>query len=239
MPHEFLTLEQLAVHLGRDRRELEKQVQRGIIPGHKVEGQWRFHPAEVRHWLEQEMRQYDSSQLAVVESAQQSREVDVEVPVSSLLHPETVAVPLLARTRRSVLEALVELAGATWQVWEPALVLQAVLERETVLSTGFENGVAIPHPRNPLPQALGESILAYGRTSSGIPFGAPQRALTDIYFLVLCRDARTHLQVLARIGRLLQVPGFLEELRSAPDASASYAAIVAADRRISQGPGGA
>src|SRR5262249_7430194 len=108
----------------------------------------------------------------------------------------------------------------------------AVLEREAIHSTGFENGVAIPHPRNPLPQALGASIVAYGRTLSGIPFGAPKRSLTDIYFLVLCRDSRAHLSVLARLGRLLQVPGILEELRSAPNSAASYAIICAADASL-------
>jgi PTS system nitrogen regulatory IIA component len=110
--------------------------------------------------------------------------------------------------------------------------MTAILEREEVMSTGFESGVAIPHPRNPLSSALGTSIVAYGRTLSGIPFGAPKRALTDIYFLVLCRDSKTHLSVLARLGRLLQVSGFLDELRTASDSAASYAAICAADAKL-------
>jgi nitrogen PTS system EIIA component len=232
MPHQFLSIDELAVQLGRDRRELEKLVQRGRIPGRRVEGDWRFHSAEIRHWLEQEMRGYSSDELAVVEESHRSLEIPAEAPLAGLLSPETVEVPLEARTRRSVLETLIEVAGRTWQIWEPALLLDAILERESVLSTGFDGGVAIPHPRNPLPQALGTSLVAYGRTFSGIPFGAPKRALTDIFFLVLCRDSRTHLSTLARLGRLLQLPGFLDELRSAPDGPASYALIAAADRKL-------
>ena len=140
--------------------------------------------------------------------------------------------PLLARTKRSVLESLVEIAGRTWQIWEPATVLQAVREREEVLSTGFENGVAIPHPRNPLPDAIGESVIAYGRTLSGIPFGAPKRALSDVFFLVVCRDSRTHLQVLARLGRMIHSPGFLDNLREAETSGASYDFICAADELV-------
>lgn len=233
MPHEFLTLEQLTARLGRDAREVEKLVQRGRIPGHRVEGEWRFHPAEIQHWLEQEMRGYTSEELAVVEASHRPAEIDETTPIAGLLHRETVQVPLEARTKRSVLESLVEVAGRTWQVWEPATLLQAIQEREDVLSTGFENGVAIPHPRNPMPQALGESLIAYGRTLSGIPFGAPKRALTDVFFLVLCRDSRTHLTVLARLGRLLQSPGFVENLRAAADSAASYEVICDADRKIS------
>src|SRR5690606_12343676 len=140
-----------------------------------------------------------------IEERQQSEEVNPEIPVSSLLKPEMVQVPLEARTKRSVLESLIEVAGRTWQVWEPAAVLQAVQAREEVLSTAFDNGVAIPHPRTPLPDAYGESLIAFGRTFSGIPFGAPRRGLTDLFFLVLCLDSRTHLLVLARLGRMLQL----------------------------------
>lgn len=233
-PHRFLTLADLAEQLGRDKREVEKLVARGRIPGHKVEGDWRFHPSEIRHWLEQEMRGFTPDELAQVESSQRSSEADTEIPVSSLLAPEAVQVPLEARTKRSVLESLLEVAGRTWHIWEPAALMQAILERESVMSTAFENGVAIPHPRNPLPQALGASLIAYGRTFSGIPFGAPHRGLTDIFFLVLCRDSWTHLHVLARLGRLLQSPGFLDRLRAAEDAASSYELIRSADLQISQ-----
>ena len=232
MPHNFLSLDDLASHLGRDRRQLEKLVSRGNIPGQKVEGEWRFHSSEIRHWLEQELRSYSDAELTAVEAGQGVTEADIDTPVASLLHPDTTQVPLDARTRRSVLESMVEVAGRSWQVWEPAALLQAILDREEVYSTGFDHGVAIPHPRNPLPQALGTSLIAFGRTTAGIPFGAPGRSLTDLFFLVLCRDSRTHLRVLARLGRLLQVPGFIDTLRAAPDSAASYEVICAADRAL-------
>ena len=233
MDHQMLNLEQLAVRLGRDRREVERLVQRGNLPGRKVNEQWQFHPAEVTQWLEQEIRGYNPAELAQIEGVQRSAELDPQLPVLSLLKPELVQVPLEARTKRSVLESLLEVAGRTWQIWEPAAILKAMLERETACSTGFENGVAIPHTRTPLPDALGESLIAFGRTFSGIPFGAPKRALNDIYFLVLCRDSRTHLQVLARLGRMIQLPGFVDELRATDDAPGTYDVIAAADQKLS------
>ncbi|MCY2965953.1 MAG: PTS sugar transporter subunit IIA [Planctomycetota bacterium] len=232
MPHDFISLEELAVQLGRDRREVEKLVQRGRIPGHRIDGTWRFHPAEIRHWLEQEMREYSPEELAGVESAQRALSPTTESPVTTLLAPETVCVPLEARTKRSVLESLIEVAGRTWQIWEPAAVLEACIERENAMSTAFDFGIAIPHPRNPLPQALGSSIIAFGRTLSGIPFGGAKRSLTDMFFLVLCRDSRTHLAVLARLGRLLQVEGFVDDLRAAETSLDAYDLICAADQKL-------
>ncbi len=93
-----------------------------------------------------------------------------------------------------------------------------------------------PHPRNPLPDALGDSLIAYGRTFSGIPFGAPRRQLSDIFFLVTCREAKTHLAVLARLGRLIQADGFLESLRSSDDAVSSHQVIIQADQQVDSRP---
>lgn len=235
MSSEWFTLDELAQQLGRDRREIEKLVNRGRIPGRKVSGEWQFHTTEITHWLEQEMREYTDRELAFVERSNRSPEVNANVPVSSLLSPETIQVPLEARTKRSVLESLVEVAGRTWQIWEPAALLTAIQEREAVLSTAFENGVALPHPRNPLPDSLGQSVIAYGRTLTGIPFGAPRGGMTDIFFLVLCRDARVHLQVLARLGRMIQQPEFLNDLRAAEDSRSTYEAICAAEQRVIAG----
>ncbi len=232
MSHDWFSLDELAQHLGRDRREIEKLANRGRIPGRKMAGDWQFHPTEITHWLEQEMREYTDRELALVEQTNRSAEFSETNPVSSLLTLDTVQVPLEARTKRSVLETLVEVAGRTWQIWQPAVLLTAIQEREAVMSTAFDNGVAIPHPRNPLPEAIGQSIIAFGRTESGIPFGAPNRDLTDLFFLVLCRDSRTHLHVLARLGRMIQQPAFLEGLRAAPNSAAAHELIIETEQQL-------
>ncbi len=232
MSQDWYTLDELSRQLGRDRREIEKLVNRGRIPGRKIAGDWQFHPTEITHWLEQEMREYTDRELALVEQTHRSLEVNEASPVASLLTLETTQVPLEARTKRSVLETLVEVAGRSWQIWQPAAILAALQEREAVLSTAFDNGVAIPHTRNPLPDAIGQSVVAFGKTSSGIAFGAPNRGLTDLFFLVLCRDSRTHLQVLARLGRLMQQTGFLDNLRMAEDSVTAHQIIVDADRQF-------
>ena len=232
MAHEWFSIDELARQLGRDRREIERLASRGRIPAHKRGQEWQFHAAEITQWLEQEMREYSDSQLAALEVAQASPEIEAEIPVTSLLNPELIEVPLEARTKRSVLESLIEVAGRTWQVWEPATILKAVQEREKLHSTAFDNGVAMPHPRNPVPDAIGNSLVAFGRTSSGIPFGANNNSLSDCFFLVLCQDTSSHLQVIARLSRMIQLPDFLPELRAAEDADSAYDVIQSAEKQF-------
>ena len=232
MSRDFYTLDELVQTLGRDRRQVEKLINRGIIPGRRIGGEWRFNEIEVTHWLEQDLRGLDDQGLAQLEQSQQSSELNELSPIEALLQVETCEGPLDAGTRPAVLQALLEVAGRTWHVWDPASVLKAVKEREDVMSTAFENGVAIPHPRNPLPEALGQSVIAFGRTLSGIPFGAPRRQLTDLFFLVLARDAATHLQILARLGRILNRSGFVDQLRNTETARAAYDLLLEADRQV-------
>lgn len=232
MSPDVFSLDELARHLGRDRREIERLANRGRIPGRKTESGWIFHEREITQWLERELREFTDPELKALEGSLQSSELQIEVPVTTLLKPEFVQVPLEARTKRSVLEGLVEIAGRTWQVWEPAKVLAAVQEREEALSTAFPGGIAVPHPRNPLPQCLGASVVAFGKTSSGVPFGGTTGGLTDLFFLVLCRDSRTHLQVLARLGRMIRQPGLLDALRETESSSSAYELICDADRSI-------
>jgi PTS system nitrogen regulatory IIA component len=79
---------------------------------------------------------------------------------------------------------------------------------------------------------VGDTLLVYGRTSSGIPFGGPRGELTDIFFLVCARDDRSHLRTLARLSRLLLRPTMLDELRAAETPSDTFDALAAAEREL-------
>jgi PTS system nitrogen regulatory IIA component len=229
MTNEMMDMEQLAAYLQRDIREVGKLASRGHLPGHKVGGQWRFARAEINHWIETQLPAYTAKQLATLDSAGDG---DGEPLLANLLSEASMAVPLPSSTKVSVLRELVNLAEQSWQVYDPEAVLEAIRTREEMGSTALPTGVAIPHPRRPLPAALGESVLAYGRTASPLPFGAPSGGLTDIFFLVCCRDDRTHLRVLARLTRLLMRPEFLDELRAAETPGETWEIIAAAERQL-------
>src|SRR5262249_49067542 len=154
---------------------------RGRLPGRKVGGEWRFSRAEINHWLEGQLHEYSDEELASLETAHG----DGEPLLGSLLSESTVAVPLPAATRSSLLRELVSLAGQSWNVYDPEAVLEAIRDREEKGSTALPGGVAVPHPHRPMTSALGDSVVAFGRTGNALPFGAPLGGLTDLFFLVL------------------------------------------------------
>jgi nitrogen PTS system EIIA component len=233
MGSDMMDVDQLAAYLRRDAREVGKLASRGRLPGHKVGGEWRFARAEINRWLETQLPGYTDEQLTALESG---RGGEVPEPlIATLLAPACVAVPLAASTKASVLKELVKLAEESWEVYDPEAILEAVRAREEMVSTALPTGVAFPHPRRPLSAALGESVLAFGRTASAVPFGDPNGGLTDCFFLICCRDDQTHLRVLARLTRLLLREGFLAELRETETAADAYDVIVAAERELLAG----
>jgi PTS system nitrogen regulatory IIA component len=231
MGSDMMDMEQLAAYLQRDVREVGKLANRGHLPGHKVGGQWRFARAEINQWIETQMATLSDKELTNLESSG-PRGGDGEPLLAGLLSEASIAVPLAATTKASVLKEWVTLAEQSWQVYDPEAVLDAIRQREEMASTALPSGVAIPHPRRPLPAALGESVVAYARTVSGIPFGDPYGGLTDQFFLVCCRDDRTHLRVLARLTRLFLRPGFLDDLRAAQTPSEAWEKITHAEQQL-------
>lgn len=232
MSNDTMDIDQLATYLRRDARELNKLVNRGNLPGRKVGGEWRFTRTEINHWVETQLHAYDEKQLVNVESTATAPATLREAVVSVMMSEACMAVPLPARTKDSALRELVKLAEQSWHVYDPDAVLAAIQQREAVGSTALPSGVAIPHLHRPMPGAMGDTVIAYGRTHSGIPFGAERGGLTDIFFLVLTHDDRNHLRVLARLSRLLLRPGFIDELRAAETPSETWHCIEEAERAL-------
>ena len=217
---EDFTVESLASYLHLLPAQIAKLADRGDLPGRKVSGQWKFSQAEIHHWMEHRMGLLEDHELAQVEGVLERATIEETPPpgIAQMLSTEAVAIPLAARTRSRVLDAMTNLAASTGLLWDPARMSEALRAREEMQPTALDNGVALLHPRRPIPSILSESFLAFGRTPTGIPFGNNRGILTDIFWLICSTNDRQHLRTLARISRLIGDNHFLEALRIAENA---------------------
>jgi len=103
-------------------------------------------------------------------------------------------------------------------------VVQALRAREEAHTTVLGEGVAVPHATLP---TLRELLLLVAWTPEPVPFGPPEVDPVDLFFVLLSPPGREgeHIKLLARICRLARHPGFLEELRSSPDAGSMLRTI--------------
>jgi PTS system nitrogen regulatory IIA component len=233
MADDDFDIESLAPYLHLAAAQVARLAERGKLPGRKVQGQWRFSRAEIHHWLEDRIGLSDDDELTEMEGfLRLPAPSTAERPssIAELLPVEAIAVPLLARTRGSVVKQMVDVAAQTGLVWDPERLTEAVRAREELHSTALENGVALLHPRRPMPSILGGPVVAFGRTDGGLPFGGS--LLTDLFFLICSVEDRGHLQVLARLSRLVANADLVASLRAAPNAKAVHDLIKQAEDAI-------
>jgi nitrogen PTS system EIIA component len=234
MPYRDFDVQSLARYLHTTPQQVEKLAERSKLPGRKVGGEWRFSKPDIHHWLEQRIGASDETELLEVEDVLQRSSPhngERDVCIAEMLPIEAIAVPLCARTRNSVIDAMVELAAQTGWLWDAREMADAVKVREDMHTTALENGVALLHPRRPMAKILAQPFLALGCTSSGIPFGG-NGPLTDVFFLICSTEDRGHLRVLARLSRVLTSPGFLNALHQANDATEVRQLIVDTEAKL-------
>jgi len=223
MAREDYDIASLSAYLHQDPVKVRRMAERGKIPGRRVGGEWRFSRGEIHHWVEEALLGSDQAEATRLESVLNRHAVAEEIEeytIESLLVSEAIAVPLAARTKNSVITTMAALAADTGWLWDPDSMAEAVKEREDLYPTAMDGGLALMHPRRPLASMLGRPFVAFGRTSRGIPFGGRGGELTDLFFLILSTDDAGHLRTLARLGRVLGIPGTLDEIREAPDSEA-------------------
>jgi len=228
MASKDLDVDELAAYLHLTPQQVRKLADREQLPGRRIGGAWRFSEAEVHAWLENRIGASDIDELTQVQKVVDrwsDRESD-EGELGELLRVEAIEIPLAARTRTSVVRRICTLAEQTGILWDASKMFEAVLAREDLHPTALDNGVALLHPRRPQASILAEPMLALGVSSQPLPFGNQSGHLTDVFFLICSTDDRVHLQVLAKISRLLSGTDFLKEIRLCSTPREAYELVV-------------
>ncbi|OYU16398.1 MAG: transcriptional regulator [Alphaproteobacteria bacterium PA4] len=134
-----------------------------------------------------------------------------------------VAPSLVTTDKAGLLQVLAGMAAAETGL-SASLILERVRERETLGSTGFGGGAAIPHARIP---GLDQVVVVLARLAAPIDYGALDGDPVDIAVLLLSPEGAgaDHLKALARISRSLRDPDVLDAIRAAGDSDALLQAI--------------
>ena len=142
---------------------------------------------------------------------------------------ESIRVGLSAGNKRKLLQLLGQLAGAHVG-FDPAAIVETVAERERLGTTGFGNGVAIPHGKV---AGLNSIYAMVVRLAEPIDYKAIDGQPVDLVFLLLSPpDAGAeHLKALAAVSRVVRHGPTLEKLRGARSRDAFAAVLMAADER--------
>lgn len=136
---------------------------------------------------------------------------------SDYIHQENIVPDLSGQTKQEVIEELLNHMQNLGLVSNYEIALNDILVREKHLSTGLENGIAIPHAKS---EGVEKLSIVFGIKNGGIDFDSLDAKPANLIFLVLSpkNTSGPHIQALALISRNLSVSKNRDSLNSAKSA---------------------
>lgn len=136
--------------------------------------------------------------------------------LSNLTRPELIFTDLPGGDQTSALRSLAECIVEEGVVDDAQVLLERLLEREKLASTGLGDGVAIPHCKI---KKLDSVVIAIGVLRESVDFFATDGKPVRLLFLVLSpeKSPAAHLQSLAAISRWIQADAHVDRILEKPD----------------------
>jgi PTS system nitrogen regulatory IIA component len=221
----FLTVREVAELLACTERQVYRWVSEAAIPFHRVRDQFRFNRTDLLEWA--------TARGVPISLEAFDADLDPEDRAPSLAQALRVGgvhhdVP--AADRDAALRAVVERTPMPASL-DRGFLEEVLIARESTVPTALDDGIAIPHVRQPVVAPGAQATVSVTHLRTPVPFGRSGEHPVRIVLLILSPTIRAHLQLLARVARALLDP----EFRAALDRRASTEELAAAAARL-EGP---
>jgi len=146
------------------------------------------------------------------------------VTLSEILSPKCVFLDVPGTSKKKVLQNISQILGDFSADYSANDVFDHLIARERLGSTGFGNGVAIPHCRL---TKCGQVTGAFFKLEKPVDFDSIDNKPVDLIFVLLVPEEQTtlHLEVLSKIAEKFSENDFLESLREGLDANMIFQEI--------------
>ena len=144
--------------------------------------------------------------------------------LSQLLNPQSIDVQLRSKTKREAIAELVALLEKSHGLASGGEILDRVLKREAMMSTGIGNGIAIPHGKA---RAVDRLVAACAVSRTGVEYDSVDGEPATLFILLVSPEdvGGPHVKVLANISRLLKDENVRESLKRAESPEAFLAQL--------------
>lgn len=146
------------------------------------------------------------------------------VTLSQVLSPRCIFIDVPGSSKKKVLQNISQILSEFSPELPANEVFDHLIARERLGSTGFGNGVAIPHCRL---SKCGQITGAFFRLENPVDFDSIDKKPVDLVFVLLVPEEQTeiHLEVLSKIAERFSQDSTLEHLRLFKDTDSIYQEI--------------
>jgi len=223
----ILTLKELASYLRVNECTILRMQQTGQISGVKIGGQWRYNGRQIDalFFPEKAVNGPDAVSLADLTRS------PIAVPLSRVLRADRFIMDMRARSASGALDELCALISAKNLCLDTKDLRQRIDAREELLSTGVGHGIAIPHPRDPVPTLPEPVIIIVGISQKGIAFNSADGKPAHLFFLLCDQNIEMHLHMMGRLAKLLSNSETVDLLRGAKTPEEFLRVVMETERR--------
>ena len=155
------------------------------------------------------------------------------IQLQTILTPGRSLVNVPGGSKKRVLEQIANLVARELPDLDGQDVFESLIAREKLGSTGFGNGIAIPHCRL---VGCNAPISALLRLDTAVDFDAIDGEPVDLLFVLLVPEAATdaHLELLRQIASMLDRSEVRASLRQAASSEALYQVVVDTQNQLNR-----
>jgi len=187
----------------------EKTVYRWIkdkkIPCYRINHQYRFNRTEINEWILSSKIELSSSLINLTNPYRQDS-------LAQLLEKGGIVSQVSGENVQEVLRNAIQRIDTPQNISKEE-VLSALLSREELMPTAIGNGIAIPHPRNPIITDLKSASVSICCLAKPVDFGSLDAQPVHTLFILITASPKMHLEVLSKISYLCQDAAFLNMLK--------------------------
>ena len=131
------------------------------------------------------------------------------------LDPKRIFVKTSAQNKTEIINKLVDALKDNEAIGDLEKIRAAIFAREAQASTGIADGIAIPHAKS---SEVSKCVMAVAVLDKAIDFDAPDKKPCDLIFLLVSPDdGNSHLEMIGRLGLILNDKETQQNLRAAND----------------------
>lgn len=221
-----LGIQDVAALLHVTEETIHDWVEKGLMPTYQIKGQMRFNRSQVENWV-MSRKMHSRGEAFLFDGAKDHiNETDEEPATPSkggihqfslfrALHKGHVFLHVAGNTKEEVIRNTMHHMAHHLNL-DAEVLTDLLLDRERLMPTALNNGIAVPHTRDFLLNAhydVVTIVFPKNRIDYDAFDGQPVHTL---FFLFACEDRR-HLNLLAKIAHFGSRPEALQFLQTQPD----------------------
>jgi len=222
-----LKIKDVAELLNVSETTIRRWLKDGKIPAYQLNHQYRFSRNEIEDWMlkcklkisKDGFSPFGEKQIYPPldeEGASVQKGGTQQFSLYRAMHKGGVLIDVPGKTKEQVIKNTMQKVAARIG-FDPDVVTELLLDREALMPTALNNGIALPHPRDTILKNPGADLVVTVFPQKPIEYGALDGLPVHTLFFLFSSSDKTHLHLLSKIAHLSSQPSTLEFFKAKPN----------------------